>query len=171
MAYNLIWEETGTGQSEPLKSGDVIRAGELFETGHVTIGVIPTKVSVSLKKELSPTGTAELKLINSANSEKASFGTIDVTTLTTSFVEHEFINDLNTAAIADGDRLAIYYSGSGGSVHLGFCDGCSEANTNGSYYISSWTNRTRLCTMKVYAAGTSSTSTRFPPPPIVLGGL
>ena len=166
MTYNLIWSQTLTGESEGMKGGDVIRAGELFETGHVTIGTTPTKILFNLKKTDSPTGTAELKLINSANSEKASFGTIDVTTLTTSFVEHEFINDLNTETIEDGDRLAFYYSGAG-YFFIEFCASCSESNTNGSYYVSSWVNRSRLCTMKVYGSDPVSTGTRLPPPPLI----
>ena len=170
MSYNLVWEQTVTGAADGMhgEGGGVIRAGELFLTGHICIGVTPTKFTFNLKKSDSPTGTAELKLINSSNVEKASFGTIDVTSLTTSFVSHDFINDANTEIIENGDRVAFYYTGDKYfTLELSNYE-TSEDYTNESYYVTGWTNRTNMATMKVYDGAIPSTGTRLPPPPIMV---
>ena len=145
-----LWEQTETGQNEGMRGGDVIIAGEVFETGHVLIGATPTKILFNLAKTGTPSGIAELKLINSSNVEKATFGTIDMDELDDTFATKTFENSTNTATIADGDRIAWYYSGDE-SFQLQLCSSCAESYTHGSYYISSWVPRlTRLFTMEVW---------------------
>jgi len=164
MSYSLVWEQTLGGEFDGMRSGNVIIAGESFFTGHVVIGKIPTKITISIRKTGDITGTATLKLITSANVEKASFGTIDMSALTTSFVDTDFINDDNTEAVADGDKIAFYYSDEA-SFLIQACVSCSEANTYSEYWVSSWVDRTRIWTMKIYSGSVLSTGTTLPPPP------
>jgi len=110
-SYSLIWEETDGSEQQGLGFGSNIAAGIAFFTGQDMIGEVPKKVTCYLKKSSTPTGIATLKLISSLNSVKTIFGTIDVSTLTTSFAEHSFINDSATASVTDGDILAWFYSG------------------------------------------------------------
>ena len=147
----LLWQQNLTGETDGLFSGGVTRAGQLFQTGHILIGKTPTKIIFSLKKTESPSGNAELKLIDSSSVEKATFGTIVVSSLTTSFVSHEFELQSSPATIADGDRIAWYYSGDK-YFYFENCGSCSESYTNNSYWgiSSAWVNRTISCTMQVY---------------------
>ena len=166
MAFSLIWEQTSTGEEEAMFATIPI-AGELFLTGHTAIGSKPTKITMNIRKTHSATGLATLKLIDSVNAEKASFGSIDMDTLDDTFAPHDFTNLSNTALIADGDRIAFYYSNAG-YFRFQMCSECSEANTHESLYQSgSWTNRDTLCTMAIYTSeGGSGTGGKLPPPPI-----
>ena len=145
----LLWQQSSVGESEGMQGSEVLIAGQLFSTNHVLMGATPTKIVFNLKAIESPSGNAELILINSANVEKATFGTIDTSTLTSSFVSHEFENLTNIATIQNGDRLAWHYTG-GAYFYFENCGTCSESYTNESYYISSWTNRTIVATMEVW---------------------
>ena len=149
----LLWESTDTGESECQWTGGVTISGELFQTGHTLIDKTPTKIIINLRKtttEGTPSGNAELKLIDSSNVEKATFGTIDVTTITTSFASYTFENSSNTETIVNGDRIAFFYNGDK-YVCIEVCASCSESYTNFSYFVpSSWTNRTTVATMEVW---------------------
>ena len=150
-SYDLLWEQTLTGELEGLRSGNVTIAGESFFTGHVVIGEVPTKITVSIRKTGDITGTATLKLIDSSNNEKASFGSVDMDDLTETFADEDFINNDNTEEVEDGDKIAFYYDDEA-SFLIELCASCTEANTNSAYYISSWTTRTRIWTMKIYTS-------------------
>jgi len=144
-----LWESTETGESEGLWTNGATIAGERFETGHILIGATPTKIIFNLKKTGSASGTAELKLINSSNVEKASFGTVDMDNLDGTFTATPLEDATNTATIADGDRLAWYYDGPQ-YFYFEACGACSETATNESYYTDSWTNNSIVCTMEVW---------------------
>jgi len=116
-SITLLWEETDGGEQQVLQDGSVIVAGIAFFTGQTMIGEVPKKVTCYLKKHTSALGIATLKLIASDNSVKTIFGTIDVSTLTTSFAEHSFTNDSATASVADGDILAWFYLESFGFIY------------------------------------------------------
>jgi len=150
-SYDLLWEQTLTGELTGMRNGNVIIAGESFFTGHVVIGEVPTKITVSIRKTGDIDGTATLKLITSGDVEKASFGSVDMSALTTSFVDTDFINDSNTSSISDGDKIAFYYNEEA-SFLISSCATCTEANTNSAYYVSSWTALTRIWTMKIYTS-------------------
>jgi len=109
-SYSLIWQEEQGGEQQVLKDGSTIAGGIAFLTGQDMIGEVPKKVICYLKADASATGIATLKLIASDNSVKTTFGTIDVSTLTTSFGEHSFTNDSATATVLNGDILAWFYS-------------------------------------------------------------
>jgi len=147
----LLWQQTATGQSEGMQSGEVITAGEYFFGESVLIDSTPTKIIFSLKKTGSASGTAELKLIDDSYNEKASFGTIDMDDLDGTFAEKTFENASNTETIADGDRIVFYYSGAA-YFYFELCASCTDTGTKSTHLIgTTWTeNANRLCTMKVY---------------------
>lgn len=145
-----LWESVETGEAEGLWTNGLNIAGELFETGHVLMGATPTKVIFNLKKTGAASGPAELKLINSSNVEKASFGTVDMGDLDGTFTATPLENATNTATIADGDRLAWYYDGAQ-YFYFELCASCSENYTEQSKFVSgSWTNTGLVCTMEVW---------------------
>jgi len=145
-----LWSVTGTGQNDGMGTGITILA-QRFQTGHVLIGKTITRFDVNLKKFGSPTGTMTGRIINSSNGLELDMGTLDVSTITASYVAYTFEN-LVGYVLADGDRLAIYYSDGDGSNYPDWSmNTTSEANTNGSYWIpSSWTERSRDATMSVW---------------------
>jgi len=152
----LIWQQLETGEEEGLSSGDVVRAGELFTTGHVVIDSIPTKFVFNLRISGTPTGIATLNLIDSSDTVKATFPLestglpLEVGDLTDSFVSHNFVNDSNTFPILNGYRVVFYYTG-GQYFRIQLCSSCAESGTKETIYISSWSNHpAKVCTMKVY---------------------
>ena len=172
MSYTLIWEQNDGAESQSLQSGSSIAGGLAFYTGHIMIGEIPTKVTCSLQKIDAPTGTATLKLIASDNSVKTIFGTIDASTLTTSFIDYNFINDLATSAVSDGDILAWFYSGSS-SFKYEMAATATSANTLQKYSSdainwSAYPAGLYPSTVKIYKAGPPTITTRLPPPPITV---
>ena len=108
-SYSLLWEQTDGGEQQVLHGASAIAAGIAFFTAQVMIDEVPKKVTCSLAKSASPVGIATLKLIASDNTPKTTFGTIDVSTLTTSYVEHSFTNDSATSSVANADILAWFY--------------------------------------------------------------
>ena len=145
-----LWESTNGGDTEALLGGDVIKAGQLFETGHTLIGKNPTKIIFNLKKSSTPTTATSCKLVDSSDVVKTDFGSIDTTALTTSYAPITFENENATATVADGDRIAVFYSGNA-RLQMEMNQSTVESNTTESYYVSSWTNRTNTnCKMEVW---------------------
>jgi len=154
--FTLVWENTATGTNFYVAaSPNLPAAGQAFYTGHVAIGEIPTKITFNLKKTDTPFEDAELKLIASDNTVKASFGTIDASTLTTSYVTHEFTNTDNVAAIANGDRLAWFYNFDNADGTFDFQGSTvGIANTAATYSVNltTWVDRsTEESTMAIYS--------------------
>jgi len=146
-----LWAITATGQEEAFSTAITILA-QLFETGHVLIGETITRFDCNLSKQGSPTGDITARIINSSNTEKLNMGTLDASTLTTSYVTHTFENT-DGYVLEDGDRLALYFSGNDTDRPLWQMSptDSSEDYTEGSYYSSgSWTRRTRDFTMSVW---------------------
>jgi len=147
-----LWESTDTGEEEAMRGVEVTIGGERFQTGHTLIGATPLKILFNVRATGTASGTAELKLINSSGVEKASFGTIDMSELTSSFSTETFENASNTETIANNDKIVFYYDGNC-CFRFQTCATCSESGTNESFYSvvsSAWTDRTTVCTMTVY---------------------
>jgi hypothetical protein len=149
-----LWAVTGTGQNEGFTGGITIIA-QRISTGQVLIGKTVTRYDLSIRKVGAPTGNITGKIINSSNVEQLNMGTLDASTLTTSFVTYTFENS-SGYTIADGDRLAIFYSSGDDSNYPDWSmNTSSESNTNGSYYTGtspsgSWTERSRDATISVW---------------------
>jgi len=128
--------------------------GQRFQSGHTLIGKTIKSFTVYLKKQGSPTGNLEAKIINSSNTEKASFGTLDVDEdLTTSFVQKTFtfVSATTNNIIDADDRISLHYSGgsSGNAARVELCSSCDIDYTNEGYYVSSWAERTGSMRMTV----------------------
>jgi len=160
-ASTLLWQSTDTGEWEGAWTGGVNIMGEKFSTNHALMGITPTRIIFSLKKtvnEGTPSGNADMKLIDSSDTVKATFPLqstglpLDVSTLTLSFAAYTFENLTNVATISDGDFLGIFYDGAK-YVFMEVCATCSESYTNETYYSSissSWVQRTTVTTMTVW---------------------
>src|SRR6185503_13896381 len=86
------------------------------DSEHITgsgasVGSVINAMTLPLKKQNSPTGTATIAVLDSSNNIVYTFGTIDVSTLTTSMARYNFINTDSDYTIASGDYLGIKYTG------------------------------------------------------------
>ena len=109
-------ESTGTYSSDVTTcSGDNDRNGFMVNsTSSAVYGKTINSVSFYLKKTGSPTGTAYVRVWSGSNSGSGTqvheFGTIDVSTLTTSYVKYTFNTGSHT--LAQYDTVGLQYSGS-----------------------------------------------------------
>jgi hypothetical protein len=129
-----------------------------IQSGHELIGKAITSFTVSLKKAGdTPTGLVYGRIIDSSNTIKAEIATKDMDSdITTSYANHTFSNTANSYEMADGDRIALYFTQTH-STHRLYWEMAttSELYTNGSYYTGSWTERTRDATITgEYASST-----------------
>ncbi len=111
------------------------RVGWTCEVSDAEIhGIRPTKVGVYLKKVGSPTGNASVIMRDSSDNIKVTYGTIDVSTLTTGYVLHEdeFIEDNAATLMGQGFankwKLCVEYNdvSSNSSNHI--CVGVNYNN-------------------------------------------
>jgi hypothetical protein len=103
----------GTPNTGPLNDQKTRRGEVAINSGSDMLGTKPTKFTMFLRKVGTPTGILTACIINKdSNLIKGTFGTIDVSTLTTSFVEYTFTNTGLSYPIAIGDLVgAIYEDG------------------------------------------------------------
>lgn len=102
-------------------------------------------ITLRLEKVGSPSGTATIGVFNSDLSTKKSFGTIDVSTLTSAFQNHEFrLSDSDLYTIQSGDRIGIKFTGGSGSnavsvmIDRNTADPFDGTNSYRTRYESSW---------------------------------
>jgi hypothetical protein len=97
-------------------------------------GERPTKVGVYLKKVGSPTGNASVVMRDSSDNIKITYGTVDVSTLTTSYVlhENEFVEDNAATLMAQGFatnwKLAVEYNDASSNSTNHICVGVNYNN-------------------------------------------
>lgn len=161
-----LFTGAGTVATEPnviMKSGSYSRVSEAFGTADSLLGKIIGKVTMRLKKVGSPTGTASIVLMNNASTVKATYGTLDVATLTTSTADYTFSNYTHGVVVAPTDRVAIMWTPSAsGEVHVMTNNGNTTGNTwNGTAssvfkWISSWAaDSGNDMAGKIYTGGTT----------------
>jgi len=146
-----LWSVTGTGQAEYFNNTESISIlAQRFQTGHELIGQTITRFDASIKKVGSPTNDITGRIINSSNEEQLNLGTLDSSTLSTSYATKTFENT-DGYELENGDRLALYFTAVDDSNIVAWSmNTSSESNTNGSYWTGSWTERSRDFTMSVW---------------------
>ena len=137
------------------------RIGILCNSSSSTLANKPPikKVELYLKKTGSPTGTATCK-IRGNSVDKATIGTLDVATLTGSFVLTAFTNTSNTYQVVPGDRVILEFSSGDASNYVTVNVRDTLDITNGNYTkatyfhtgTNTWTDSTsREVAGKLYA--------------------
>jgi len=161
-----LYTGSGTTSVEPniiMKSGSYNRVVQAFGSGDTLINKILTKIILRLKKVGSPTGTATVALMNNASPPvvKATLGTIDVSTLTTTTADYTFTNYTHGQTANILHRIGIIWTPSAsGEVHVMTNNGNTTSNswngTNSSVfkYISSWAADSAIdLSAKIYTGG------------------
>lgn len=103
-------------------------------------------ITLSLQRVGSPTGIAEIGVFNEDLSTRKSFGTLNVTSLSTTYLDYEFklgASDLYT--IQSGDKIGIQFSGGSSDNGINVMidrittdDLFDGTNSQRSRYESSW---------------------------------
>ena len=92
-------------------------AGTTFVTeyaatsGSQLVGKTVNSITLWIKKTGAPTGTATFAVFDSSGNTITSFGTQDVSLLTTSFVQTTYTSTTVARAIANGDRIGVFFNG------------------------------------------------------------
>jgi len=108
------------------------REGVQFETGHTLIGVSATKATVHSKKVGSPTGTMYFRIYNPAGTLQFTFGSKDVSTLTTSVVSYQFDSG-SSYTIQGYDILVLDFTGGDASNYVTTTKNNTSGFTNERY--------------------------------------
>lgn len=146
-AYNYTG---GSENSANIHSGSMY--GQILESGHSGIGKIILRVDTPVKKYGSPTGNATIRVYaGNGTTILAESSGLDVSTLTTSYVNKTFVLSSN-ATLEANSRVVIYYSGGDSSnyINIGVGDvggagsNTSSASWNGSSWVSPTTRDTKM---------------------------
>jgi hypothetical protein len=108
------YQVTDTSGGEVLHSAVRTTSAEAIKSGSVLIGKTVSKVEFALAKSGSPTGTVTAGVFNSSGSLLYTFGTIDVSTISTStspYVWYAFENTVSTYTLSQNEYVGIRYSG------------------------------------------------------------
>ena len=132
-------------------SGQNIWAGRPVHAEYVTpssslVGKQINSITMSLKKAGAVTGTAEIGIIGPDLSMKSVFTTLDVSSLTTSYKNYEFLSSGPSYTIVAGDRIGIKFSSGTSTDNISImrdtdpADPFDGANSYHTFYTTSWSN-------------------------------
>lgn len=133
-----------------VSTGQSVWSGRPAHAEYVTqesslVGKQIDSITMTLKKSGSPTGTAEIGIINENLSMKEVFATLDVSTLSTAYEVFEFASS-SPYTIAAGDRIGIKYAEGTSMVNISVmrdtdpADPFDGANSHHTSYTTSWSN-------------------------------
>lgn len=140
-------QDTTASYGLSVYSGRQIHAEWVSNTSSLVGNQMDT-IMVQLKKVGSPTGTASIGVFNTDLSIKKTFGTIDVSTLTTSYKNYKFALTIpHSYQIQAGDRIGIKFAGGNASTNYivimtdqNDTDPFDGINSYLMYYTTAWQN-------------------------------
>ena len=138
-AYNYTG---GSENSDNIGNGTVTDYGQKLESGHSGIGKTILKITTPMKKYGSPTGTATARVYaGNGTTVLAESSGLDVSTLTTSYVNKSFVLSPR-ATLEANSRVTVHYTGGDSSnyINIGVGDvGGAGSNTSSTRHNgSSW---------------------------------
>jgi spherulation-specific family 4 protein/chitobiase/beta-hexosaminidase-like protein/Big-like domain-containing protein len=125
LTYNPLWAQTVSFpiihmQDTTVTFGSLVYSGRQINAEYVSgtsqlIGDQIDSITLSLQRIGSPIGTAQIGIFNEDLSVKKLFGTVDVTSISTTFTDYEFkLSGTDLYTIQSGDRIGIKYTGGSG---------------------------------------------------------
>ena len=150
-------------------TGTVNGINQYFYSGHDLIGTVVTAFSAKFKINSAPlTGDIVVQLVDASGSVVRTSDALDASTLTSTLTEKSF--DLGSGmTIENGSSIRVNGDGlTAGRAEVQSYNDVALSNMNAYYYdsgdpISSTGANLTFCT----TAGTPSTATRLPPPPLI----
>lgn len=115
-AHAKMYEVTNTSNSAAMTSAVNAKFAERVDTGSALIGKTINRISVVLAKNMSPTGTMTVGIMDSSGSFVETYGTLDISTLTGTPTTYYFGG--RDHILAAGDRIGVS------------CTGCSVDGSN-----------------------------------------
>ena len=104
-----------------MNSSGKVRAGLVITSASFgSVGKVVNKVGYELKKTGSPTGNVTVVVADSSGTVIETVGTLDISTLTTSYAWKYFENSSASHVLANGERIELRYSGGDGSNTLNY---------------------------------------------------
>lgn len=139
--------DTHSGNTTDIYSGSVTRVAEkVVNTSSALYNKLVTSCKVRLHKSGSPTGTAYLRVWNSAGTQVAEIGSVNVTSLSTTAYTWVNFGGGTPYTLASGDRIGIEYTGGDASnkIILAHSQSNPYDSTNSifSSYSGSWSDQT-----------------------------
>lgn len=125
---------TGANSNTLYSSYSII--GEAFKSSSAVVNKPVDQVTLTLAKVGTPTGTATIGVFDSTGSIKYTFGTKDVSSLTTSSTAYVFKSS-NAYLVAAGDYIGIKYTGGSSSSYVKVTQSNAEA-FDGNNSVLSW---------------------------------
>ena len=106
---------------DTMNSSGKVRAGLVITSASFgSVGKVVNKVGYELKKTGSPTGNVTVVVADSSGTVIETVGTLDISTLTTSYAWKYFENSSASHVLANGERIELRYSGGDGSNTLNY---------------------------------------------------
>ena len=106
-------------------------------------------ITVKLKKSGTPSGLAQIGVFNTDLSVKKLFATLDVSTLTTDYLEYTFtLSAGDSYIIQSGDRIGVKYASGDSKTNISImrdtdtADPFDGINSYLTYYQNQWKNTT-----------------------------
>lgn len=110
---------TGSAAYSMFNGGNTVRAEYASNSTSSLVGDYIECISLPLRKVGSPTGSATIGTFDGSGNVVTTFGTQDVSTLTTAFVRHEYCLAAGQLyEIQSGDRIGVKYTGGDASNRI-----------------------------------------------------
>ena len=153
--------DTVASQGLSTYSGRQIHA-EFVSPTSVLVGKSIDTITVQLKKVGAPTGTVQVGVFNTDLSVKQLIGTIDPSTVNTSYKVYTFsLTAPQTYLIQSGDRIGVKYAGGDASNYIATMQDLTNAfdgtNSYQTYYTTAWTNLTTADLYMILSVNVPST--------------
>jgi len=159
------YQVTDASGTQGLYTGSYYISAEKVKSTSVLVGKRVSKLQMTMYKSNSPTGTATAGVWNSSGELQYTFGTIDVSTLATSFTEYTFNNTDSTHVFSADEYFGIKYQAGSNTnkIIVGHDDASPPfdgTNSVWSRYNGSWSDFDNVDnTFKLYLATAGGTFT------------
>ena len=124
---------------------------EYVGTGSVLVGKQINSITIRMHSTGTPVGTASIGIINPDTSIKQLIGTIDVTSIKSSYADYTFSlgPSVSPYTIQAGDRIGLVYrggtsSGNNISIMRDTTNAFDGTNSYMSYYTTKWNDSTTI---------------------------
>jgi hypothetical protein len=150
--------------------------GFRVETTSDIKGVTPTAFRVSLRADSGSSGTLSCKLYDSSASIPTAlhtFGTLDVSSIGTTFATYDFDTSPYTSGLVVGNLIGLEYSATSGTPNI-WTEDIRTSDAQGTFFDYSSTSGIEFVDDRspyyCYKAGTpaAGSGARLPPPPLVV---
>lgn len=137
-AYGVHYDNTADTATTQLRTGQFTGVAQLIEASSDLIGDRLDTFAITLDRDGSPTGNAEVGTLDSSGNMVFRCGQIDVSTVALTATSYLFVCGGNSPTLALGDRIGIRYTGGSVGNEILVHRGAGPANSKAQQYAGSW---------------------------------